>query len=175
MLLFLNGCILFKTDLSGQFPPTSEPSIRMQQHAQLYAVMGPTFLLESGINNRRIAFGISGSTAGIYELFDPDWTMDCSFCHQSLLMSTLGLQALEWQWNSEGTQFGGLSPYIQLHLPFHCPLTENTRKWNAPKTEHHRTRCLSVFFSAEYQQLWNADNQNVFGLGFSYAFLESAW
>ena len=99
MILLLAGCILFKTDISGQINPAAETKVQIQQHAQLYAVMGPSLLLESGIDDRRIALGVSSSTATIYELFDPDWTIDCSFCHQSLLMSTFGIQALDWQWN----------------------------------------------------------------------------
>jgi|GEM_PF-4579694 len=168
MIVFLTGCILFKTDLSVNLSPTAETSIQIQQNMLLYAKAGPSVSMELRPKSQRLALGASSNISAIEALFDMDWAPDCTVCQQSMLMSTVGVQTLALQHRDDQINIAFLSPFVQLHIPLYCPLA------NVPLTNNQKP-CASLFLSAEHQNLGSAPNRNVFGIGVSYAFLESAW
>ncbi len=163
-MLFLLSCIMSKTDLAAQLTPAGNYSTSVRQHALLFEFLGPSATADFASDRYRFAVGGDLGLGSIMNSLCDGGEL-CTRLGPSFRYSVIGIQLAEYQQIEGAHHFGFLSPYMQLHAPFGCKNTDPEKALSYRDPEP----CLSLFGSVEYQNILQAPNEVVFGIGLSYS------
>ena len=154
MILFIvAGCIVHHANVGYTTQPGEPDSdaLGLGYHLEALGVSGPSFHAKFATASNQISMGWGLNTASMI-------STECAICDRFL--PRLGVNFVDYSYDSGLTTWGGGSPYVILKLP--TPLCQR---------KNSNYQCVDIFTEAEYLVRFSEDNRLFWTAGISFEML----